>query len=236
MSLEGKAIVITGGSGYLGSGLAAYFLDKGAKVISLSRMSLPQDGRVIFYACDIGNGEEVAHVFQEIEKEHGNIFAIVHAAWNKIERKSDTQVTEEDLNREMLNVAASHVFLQECKNLFLGRKEGAIIGITSIAMLKPEAAKNMLPYAKAKAALHNELTALRDELALVRVYSLALGFMPGGLNSDIPEAFIQIMKAKSETGALTEPLDVAQKIEKILADRPSEFLIPLAKEYKEYAS
>jgi NAD(P)-dependent dehydrogenase (short-subunit alcohol dehydrogenase family) len=76
---------------------------------------------------------------------------------------------------------------------------------------------------------------LRDELAPsgVRVYAIAPGFMPDGMNADIPKAFVQMIEAKVPDKKLAQASDIADKIQ-MLYDTPPEndvFVIPIAPEY-----
>ena len=62
---------------------------------------------------------------------------------------------------------------------------------------------------------------LKEELAPfgVRVYSVAPDFMQGGMNSDIPQAFVEMIKEKSPTRSLIDAGNVARAVSYVCSDR-----------------
>ncbi len=89
----------------------------------------------------------------------------------------------------------------------------------------------------AKLALQNTLTTMKDDLSLsgIRVYSVAPGFMPGGMNAGIPEAFKQIAAGKNMSKRLTTAEDVAEKISYLCSDKADSDTVlthPVDEEYQ----
>jgi NAD(P)-dependent dehydrogenase (short-subunit alcohol dehydrogenase family) len=105
-------------------------------------------------------------------------------------------------------------FLSSCAKRLKEYNNGVLIGITTAGVVIPEASKTMGAYIPAKFALQGMLSMFKQELSQYRVgvYSLAPGFMAGGMNSAIPKAFVEILKNKSPSKLLTIPEDVAREI------------------------
>jgi NAD(P)-dependent dehydrogenase (short-subunit alcohol dehydrogenase family) len=79
-------------------------------------------------------------------------------------------------------------------------------------------------YIPAKYAVQGMLVMLREELSPqgVRVYSVAPGFMHGGMNSDVPMAFAEMIREKSDTKKLTTAVDVAERVAYLCNDKSRE--------------
>ncbi|OGM05533.1 hypothetical protein A2124_00590 [Candidatus Woesebacteria bacterium GWB1_37_5] len=80
------------------------------------------------------------------------------------------------------------------------------IGITTQA-IEPGASHSLLgAYVVAKQALRSLLRLLSIELRPkgIRVYAVAPGFLPGGLNRDMPHAVLDLLKSKQDAEASPE--------------------------------
>lgn len=205
-----KVAVISGGFGYVGFATATKLAEEGYSVALLYKntneeevklkMSTLVEGGHGAYKCDLANELDVTNILDRIESEQGPISAAVHAAGQKPDRKKLFLTTQVELEVQLQNnVVASFNFLTQCAKKLKEHGEGVLIGVTTIGVLVPEATKSLGAYIPAKYAVQGMLTMLKDELHPynVRVYSIAPGFMPEGMNADIPKAFVQMIEAKS---------------------------------------
>lgn len=225
-SINQKRIaVISGANGYLGFEIAKKLAHDGMSIAMLCRSDTGNDVALLLaelngqghhmYFVDIIDRDVVRSTLDTIEKEMGPIFACIHSAGTKPQRKALLSLLPEELEEAFrVNVQGGFNFLSLCGKRLQAHKEGVIIGITTAGVVFPEATHSLGGYIPAKYALQGMLTMLKEELKKngVRVYSVAPGFMEGGMNSDIPKAFIEIFRRKSKTQTLTTPEDVAKKI------------------------
>lgn len=242
-----KIVVISGGFGYVGLEVAKALSEEGYLLTLLYNTTSQSDiddglqkltgtGHAA-YACDLSNEKSVEEVIERIEKEQGLIFMAVHAAGKKPERKKLHQTTTEELRLQIdTNIVGSFNFLTTCGKKLKDRKEGLIIGITTIGVVVPEATRSLGAYIPAKYAVQGMLTMLRDELAPhnVSVYSIAPGFMPDGMNKDIPQAFIQMIESKTPDKQLANASMIASKIVELSKKNVNQesLTITIAPEYR----
>lgn len=230
-SRKDKTVIVSGATGYVGSEIARRLSEDGVRVAALYHAASDDEARTLLsslqgsghraYRCRLEEAEDVAHTLQEIEKTQGPLYACVHAAWAKSDRKKLIDCTEEELRVQFdRNIYASFNLLSACASHFKKNKEGVIIGITTLGVIVPEAARGMGAYIPAKYALQGMLAVFKEELASsgVRVYSVAPDFMEGGMNGAIPKAFVEMLKAKNPKGVLTRPDDVARLISFLCSD------------------
>lgn len=225
LNKQKRIAVISGGTGYVGFEVAKKLANDGMLVAVLYHTKpkeeveemmkiLKGDGHRA-YLCNLEDADNVKQVLELIEKEIGNIYACIHTAGKKPKRKQLSLSTLEDLKEQLDgNVITSFNFLSACALKLKEHKEGVMIGITTIGVILPEATKSLGAYIPAKYAIQGMLTMFKEELASysVRVYSVAPGFMEEGMNSDIPKAFVEMIKEKSPTKKIITAIDVADKI------------------------
>ena len=232
-SIEKKRVsVISGASGYLGFEIAKKIAHDGMSVAMLCHSKADKDVAHLIaglnghghraYYCDITDRNAVAKTLDTVEKEMGPIFVCVHAAGTKPQRKALLNLLPQELDEAFrVNVLGGFNFLSLCGKKLQAHREGVIVGITTAGVVIPEATHSLGGYVPAKYALQGILTMIKEELRGfgVRVYSVAPGFMEGGMNSDIPKAFAEIFRRKSKTQTLTTPEDVAKKIAYLCSDK-----------------
>ena len=225
MNKDHNVVIISGATGYLGSAIAKRMAADGMRVAVLyknasedvaqtSIASLEGTGHAA-YRCDLSNKEEITQTLERIIAQQGMVGACVHVAWTKPIRKQLTKCSvEEAVMQSNENIPMSLNFLSTCADIFRKQEKGIIIGITTAGVVREGAAGNLGGYIVAKNALQGILSAYKEELknSGVRVYSVAPDFMEGGMNADIPRAFVEMIKEKSVTKMLVTPEDVAAKI------------------------
>lgn len=237
-----KIVVITGGFGYVGYEVATKLAKEQWKVVIIyngTNATLVQEKLQFLpgafaYKCNLKDLPKVEQILTLIEKEVGPIYLGVHAASHKPLRKKLIDTTSKDLEDQIEGTfTISFNFLTACGKLLKRRGEGVLIGITTAAVVYDEAAKFLSAYIPAKFGVQGMLTMLQAELSPVRVYSLAPGFMHGGMNADIPWAFVEMMKRKNGK-ELADGKKVAEAIVSIVntPEKYTSLTIPLAPEYE----
>ena len=239
-----RVALISGVTGYLGSEVARILSKDGYYIAGLYKSSeKPKDDLIQsfsgtghkIYGCHLEDLNDISKVLKEIQETQGKITVLIHSAWAKSARKKLEDCTPDEIKAELNgNVLNSFNLISSCAKIFKDQKEGKIIGITTVGVIIPEAAKNLGTYILGKQKLQEMLGTFRKELAPdVSVYSIAPGFMQGGINKDIPNAFVEMMKQKSPNKKITNASEVADIISKLCVDKikPDDMTILIAPEY-----
>jgi gluconate 5-dehydrogenase len=81
-SLAGKTVMITGGSGYLGSAIAQATADFGARVVVLdvreANGAREADGRIAFVSCDVSATASISESFRKVRQMCGSIDVLIN--------------------------------------------------------------------------------------------------------------------------------------------------------------
>lgn len=137
-----KTIVLTGGTGFIGSHLCQKLIDKGHKVICLSRSEERIAGlkerlknispdNFYFYIVDINNEEEIKKCALKIKDEHGGVDTLI----NNAARRSDEAGFRQINKKQWLDVLDANVVTPFFLSLVFAElmpKYGSIINIGSI--------------------------------------------------------------------------------------------------------
>ena len=210
MNSPAPIAVITGGTGYLGQAITGLLNSHGWNVVILSRSHSEVKGATV-HVCDITDEEQVRTTMQKIMNGGTLLSACIHAASPHLARKPIVGLTLEECKDQMDVAFLGAFLLAKYATPYLTR-DGAFIGITSAA-IEPGASPGLMgSYPAAKSALRALLRSLAKELAPeVRVYAVAPGFLPGGLNADLPLSVREFISRKAGKDAQT-PEAVAELI------------------------
>lgn len=143
LSLEGKAAIVTGAYGYLGSAISKVLAGFGANVILIGRneKKLKEftkkhnksfNNRFESYTCDVTCEEDFQNIVEKVSAFHGSIDILVNNAYGKQYEKF------EDLTKEKWNNAIDHTLthyftcIKSVSSTMLKAKKGSIINIASI--------------------------------------------------------------------------------------------------------
>ena len=204
-SIEGKVIVITGGAGILGTGMAGHFASEGAIVVILDRneaagQSLAADicskgGKALFLCTDVLNREVLEQNREEIVSRYGRIDVLVNGAGGNMAGATiPPDKTIFDLDMEAfrkvvdLNLFGTVLPTMVFVKAMVPRKEGCVINIASESAFRP--LTRVAGYGAAKAAVANFTKYMAGELALkfgsgFRVNAIAPGFFITEQNRDL---------------------------------------------------
>ncbi|MBI4708595.1 MAG: SDR family oxidoreductase [Candidatus Portnoybacteria bacterium] len=220
-----RLAVISGGFGLLGKAIGQQLSKDGFAVALLYHETPKSEVKkicesfsspdVFVYQCDIKNPDEVAKVLQKIEKNIGPIYIGIHCANSPIIRKKVSDLDLETFKAQFnVGLFGGFSFFKNITLLLKQRREGTLIGLTTSAIEENLVSGNFGGYISAKSALKGLLKEFANELKQynVRVYAIAPGFIAGGINADIPDRFIELLKEKFPNQQLTKPQDVAKTI------------------------
>jgi NAD(P)-dependent dehydrogenase (short-subunit alcohol dehydrogenase family) len=195
-SLKGKSVIITGGTGVLGTSMAKGVAEAGASVAILGRRKEVAEklaaeitsagGKAIAVAADVLSREQLVSARDVVRKEFGSIDVLINAAGgnmagavippdkNFFDLNIDAFQQVMDLNL-LGTVLPTQVFTEDMAQ----RKKGVIINIASMAAFKP--LTRVVGYSAAKAAVENFTRWLAVEMARkfgegIRVNAISPGF------------------------------------------------------------
>ena len=193
--LNGRVIVITGGSGVLGTSMARHLSSSGAKVIIIGRSQekidskiseLGSNGNVDGFSCDVLEESQVEGVRDQIVAKYGKVDVLINAAGGNMPGATITpDQTLDDLSVEEfrkvsdLNLVGTVVPCKAFGKTMAKQTKGSIINISSMAAYLP--ISRVVGYSAAKAGIDNFTKWLATEMASkfgegLRVNAVAPGF------------------------------------------------------------
>ena len=199
LTLEGRAALVTGANGGLGSHFAETLAKAGAKVAVCARRldSLravadsikAADGHAEPIALDVTDPASVARAFEQASAALGAITVVVNNAGIAV-TKPLLEHTEEDWQQviEVNLNGAWRVAQAAARHMVKNEQGGSIVNIASILGLRVSA--QVPSYAASKAALIQLTKAMALELARykIRVNALAPGYVETGINREFFES------------------------------------------------
>ena len=186
-SVKDKVVVITGGAGILGKGIAAYLAKEGAKIIILDRseeagnalvQSIKADGGdAMFLYTDVMNKEVLEGNKAEIMKAYGRIDVLLNAAGGNMPGATIApDKTFFDLEIDAfkkvvdLNLFGTVLPTMVFASIMVDQKKGSIVNFCSESALRP--LTRVVGYGTAKAAIAN-FTKYRSEEHTSELQSLS---------------------------------------------------------------
>lgn len=201
-NIENKIILVTGGCGILGGGIAKYLLENNATVILLhykeaSLLEAVNNFRKISenvhgYVCNVVEEKSLQEVAKKIMATYGKIDALINAAGgNKPGATVGPNQSVFDVDVEQFKqVVDLNLFGSILPSLVFGKemashKKGTIINVSSMAAER--AITRVMGYSASKAAIDNFTKWMAVELAQkhgdgMRVNAIAPGFFIGNQN------------------------------------------------------
>ncbi len=195
-SVDGKVVVITGGTGVLGSCIGKYLATQGAKVVLMGRRRdegekiveeiTAAGGEAMFLVTDVMNPEVVQGNCDEIVGRYGRVDALLNAAGGNMPGATIApagtifDIKVEDFERVLnVNLTGTVIPTQIFLKPMVEAGRGAIVNFSSMAAFRPMT--RVLGYAAAKAGISNFTAFLANEVATkftsnIRVNAIAPGF------------------------------------------------------------
>lgn len=182
LALEGKVVIVTGGTMGAGKGITERFLDAGADVTICARHApdapISVDGReAAFVEADVRRLEDIDEVVTDTLDRHGRIDVLVNNAGGSPPANAATASPRFSASIIDLNLVAPLNFSQRVNTVMQTQEDGGcIINIGSVSGLRPS--PETAAYGAAKAGLLNLTTSLAIEWApKVRVNAIAAGMI-----------------------------------------------------------
>ncbi|HEY8079669.1 MAG TPA: SDR family oxidoreductase [Labilithrix sp.] len=233
--LEGKKVVITGGTSGIGLATARLALDEGAEVIvtgtnpeGVAAAQKELGARAHAIRSDAGSLEGVTALAKQVEQRFGRVDVLFVNAGIAPFAPSEA-VTEEQFDRLFdVNVKGAFFTIQKLRPLF--RPGSAVVLNTSVVQHMGFAGTSV--YSATKAALGSLVRTLAVELAAqkVRVNGVAPGpietpiLSKGGMPKEQVDAFGAHLSARSPLGRLGRPEEIAATV-LFLASPEASFLV-----------
>lgn len=214
----GATVVVTGGTGGIGSATAAHFLQHGARVAVLDldaaavdRFAAEHDGGMGL-AVDVTRPEQVDEAFERIAQEWDGVDVLVNnAGITHVSAFADTDV---EVIRRVVDVNFwGSVHCTDAALPSLIDRRGRIVVVSSIAGFAPLALRT--GYAASKHALHGFFESLRAELvdAGVSVTMVCPFYVRTGIRD------IVATTERPVSGDVAEPAEIATAIFEAARDR-----------------
>lgn len=218
LDLQGKSVLITGGTKGIGKEIARAFLREEAKVIVCAR-SIPSNWEedIPVITGDVTNSEERKRIFAEATAEVGPINVLINNAGGSNGGFIDETAMEEFYYAFELNYFSAVHFAKLVLPAMKAEKAGTIINISSIYGRE---SGGKATYNNAKAAMISFTKALADEVAQdgIRVNSVAPGAVlhPTGnwqkrLEKD-PEGIETFVTREIPAGRFGSPEEIADVV------------------------
>ncbi len=210
LSLERKVALVTGGGGGIGSAIAERLSAAGASVLSVDLPARAGPSGTVPLACDLSRPERVQELFAGIERDHGRLDVVVHAAgitrdavlW-KMSDESWSDVMAANLDSAFYLVRGAVPLLREAGD------GGAVVLISSINGQRGK--RGQANYAASKSGL----IALGKTAALelgrfgIRVNTVAPGWIETAMTAGLAETLRERALNETPLGRLGRPDDVA---------------------------
>ncbi len=182
---ENKIMLITGTRKGIGKFLAEYYLDKGYKVIGVSRGESDLTSKNYRHFCvDVSDQKNAKPIFTEIKKTHGRLDILINNAG--IASMNHSLLTPiKTLNKILdTNVVGTFLFCRESAKIMRKNGFGRIINFSTVAT--PLKLEGEAVYAASKAAILSLTEILARELAQFGITVNAVG--PTPIKTDLIKA------------------------------------------------
>lgn len=257
MNFDNKVVLLTGASSGIGYSLAKSLPKENCSLALISRRKKILDqlasdikssvNKVLTYACDVGNINDVRNIYQQIKKDFGKVdIAILNAGTS---HRTDIKNYSSEIAKNIFdaNVFGIVNFVEQLLPDFINRKEGMIVGVSSLAESRGFARSGFYNASKSAASLM--LESLRIELNPfnIKVITVKPGFVKTAMTDknefhmpflmDVDKAVKIIIEGiKNEKRIIQFPLPIVigSKIARILPDWLFDYLmskpLPLRKD------
>jgi glucose 1-dehydrogenase len=211
--LEGKNVLVTGGSSGIGQAIAVRFAEYGANV-AINYLRRPEEAagteeqvhacvakvqregvRDVLVGADVSKEDEVVRMVGEAVEALGGVDVLVNNAGIQISRPSD-ELSSQDFDSVLaVNLRGSFMAAREAiKHLLAEGKPGSIVNISSVHQLIPK--PDYLGYSVSKGGMQNLTRTLALEYAGRGIRVNGVG--PGATITPINQAWIEDPAKKAQ--------------------------------------
>ena len=218
--LEGKNVIITGGSRGIGKGIVELFVSNGANVAFTYRSSDKEakelqkevavhDCMIRSYRSDASNLGEAMSVAQNVIDDFGSIDVLVNNA-GITKDVLLMRMSEEDFDNVMnINMKSVFNMTKAVSAFMLKAKQGSIINMSSVVGVKGNAGQSN--YAASKAAINGFTKSIALELGSrnIRCNAIAPGFIETEMTAELGEEIVKQWRNQIPLKRGGSSLDVA---------------------------
>lgn len=221
IDLSGKHVLVTGGSGGIGSAMVRAFASAGA-FVAVNHVGCARDAeklvaeigpeRTMAIAADVGDEAQVDAMFEAIEERWDTLDILVNNAGIEVERQPAWKLRAADWRKVLdVNLTGSFLCARRALREMVRHRAGVIINITSVHEVIAWSGHSA--YAASKAGLAMLTRSLAQEAGPfgVRVVSLAPGAIRTPINARMwqDEAGLADLCSKSTLGRMGHPPEIA---------------------------
>lgn len=194
-TLDDRVVVVTGGNGGIGLGLARGAAKSGADVCIWGRNPKKNDSavkelreigvRALGVECDVSVESSVCSAAASTIEHFGKIDALFANAGISAQRQSFLETTPDEWLRVLsTNLVGAVLCMREAAKDMVRRGDGgALIAVSSVSAI--HGAPGVLPYGASKTALLGTIRALAVELARYKIRCNAV--LPGWIDTEMTE-------------------------------------------------
>ncbi|HEB3533764.1 TPA: SDR family oxidoreductase [Burkholderia cenocepacia] len=198
LELQGKRVLVTGGTMGVGKAVVGLFRELGAKVLTTARTPPADTPADIFVAADLATVEGCEAVAEAVMTNFGGVDVIVHVVGGSRSPAGGFAALSEDAWQDELNLNLLPAVRLDRALLpsMLAQRAGVVIHVTSIQRALP-LPESTTAYAAAKAALSTYSKSLSKEVSPkgIRVIRVA----PGWIETEAAVAFAERLAAQAGT-------------------------------------
>lgn len=224
--MKNKVVIVTGGSGLLGSAIIDYLKTKGAITINFDLK--PRKNNELFIECDITDDNSIKKSFELVLEKFGKLDGLVNNAYPRTQDWGTNSFELENLESWRINVnwqMISYVACcQKAIKIMLEQKSGSIVNIASIYGVVGNdftiyEGTNMNPPAAYSAIKGGIVNLTRYLASKYGAYGIRINCVsPGGIFDHQPAAFVKAYEKKVPLKRMANPDDIAPGVSFLLSD------------------
>jgi len=168
--LEGKVAIVTGGGGGFGKGIAAKFVEEGAKVIIADfaeevGQKTAGELKCEFVRCDVTKRADWENILKFVDEKFGGVDCVINNAGTTYRNKPTNDVTDEDFDKTFAVNVKSIYYSANTIVPYMQKKGkgGSFVTIASTAGIRPR--PGLTWYNASKAAVINATKTMGVEYA-----------------------------------------------------------------------
>lgn len=225
LELENKVVLITGGTGGIGSQIVADFLEEGARVICLirniakyeaMRKLVSEQGMALnnlhHEFCDLLDYSSIKETINSIVRKYQRIDILVNCAGSTIEAPF-ALLNDEQINSIVeLNLTSPMYVSHAVLRYMFKQKEGNIINVSSVSSVKK--GRGVAAYASAKAGIETFTRSLSQEVGKknIRVNCVRPGVVDTIMSEGLLNRSMDVIKSDTALGRPGIPKEISKTV------------------------
>ena len=231
LRFDGKTVVITGGTGGIGTEVVARFYQQGAHVVvadirrdvdNIIKKFRDRNVDISYVQTDVTDPNSVRAGAAEVAERHGGADVLVTVAGVGAVYAAVDFPDEEWKRVIRINLDGTFFCCREFAKQMMQKQKGSIICISSIAAVKTLSPETHVAYGASKAAVTHLCKLLAAEWAKdgIRINSVAPGYTGTDAINELMD-FLPIWKEKTPMGRMMKPVEIADAILFLASDAAS---------------